>query len=164
MICKVHNRERISPEGVETLERRAIYFVRKVINAYRRRCGRDIDICYVSLDIQEDLTVAVYAYSCAKDIAVLAPQSLAEFSFRLRYEADTGLVRDAQDVKDWHQTLADQIYKSAKHWEGITAEDLQRGTRAEAAAYLLHKMSRTGRSMKDCVALLKVTGLDERQT
>ena len=161
MLCKVHNRERIREDRIYTLEQTAIRCVLRLMQEYRNFSGDDLHIRYLSLDIQEDLTIDVSAYSVDKMVANFAPDSLEMFTFALRYSVESDLFYPVEDVHDWCRRIASSLHKQHAHWRRVTSEDLKSSSKAYACAYLLNKMCVSNMQDEVCIALLKVLNLQE---
>lgn len=161
MVVKVTNRERIPENRIYTLEQCAIYYTRKVMTAYRNGSMRELDIQYLLIDITEDLVIHVSAYSCPKEVALLAPDLLCQFSFALRYDTEGDSFCTVEDADVWVVRIAQQLYHSVRHYERLTVDEIQKGSKADAFAYVLHRVASGNMDTKTCVALLKAANLEE---
>lgn len=161
MICKVQNRERIREDRIYTLEQTAIRCVIRVLQEYRKWSGEDIQIRYLDIDIHEDLSIYVSAYSVGRIIAQLAPESLEMFGFALRYSISDDQFYPVEDMADWVRRIAINLHKQNAYWRSVTLEQSQKFCKADACAYLLHKMCTSNLQDEVCVALLKVLELQE---
>lgn len=161
MLCKVHNRERIREDRIYTLEQTAIRCVLRLMQEYRNFSGDDLPIRYLELDIQEDLTIHVSAYSVGQMIANLAPESLEMFTFSLRYIVESDLFYPVEDIQDWCRRIAFSLHKQHSYWRRVTSEELKSASKADACAYLLNKMCVANMQDEVCIALIKVLNLQE---
>ena len=161
MVVKITNRERIPENSIYALEQRAIYYTRKVMTAYRNGSMRELDIQYLLVDITEDYVIHVSAYKCPKEVALLAPDLLCQFSFALRYDTKRDVFYPVENSDVWVVRIAQQLYHAVRHYERLTVDEIQKGSKADALAYVLHSICSGNISVKDCVALLKAAGLEE---
>ena len=161
MLVKITNRERIPQNRIYTLEQGAIYHTRKVMTAYRNGSMRELDIRYLLIDITEDLVIHVSAYACPKELALLAPDLLDQFSFALQYDAEGDLFYPVEPADVWVPRIAQQLYHSVRHYERLTVDEIQNGSKADAFAYVLHRVASGNIDTKTCVALIKAANLEE---